>query len=88
MNVPKSGTEHLLTRIGQLLDLKMAETSLVSAHGQIRFLSRYFLRRNQRLEHGTQIFADYLKDDQFVEEVEEEGATQDMFTFQFIEEAI
>ena len=84
----ESITEHLLTRIGQLLDLKMAESSLVSAHGQIRFLSRYFLRRNQRLEHGAQIFAGYLKDDQFVEEVEQEGATQDLFTFQFIQEAI
>ena len=84
----ESITEHLLTRIGQLLGLKMAESSLVSAHGQIRFLSRYFLRRNQRLEHGAQIFAGYLKDDQFVEEVEQEGATQDLFTFQFIQEAI
>ena len=84
----ESVTEHLLTRIGQLLDLEMAESSLVSAHGQIRFLSRYFLGRNQNLVHGAEIFADYLKDDQFVKEVEEEGATQDMFTFQFIREAI
>ena len=84
----ESITEHLLTRIGQLLDLKMAESYLVSAHGQIRFLSRYFLERNQNLVHGAEIFADYLKDDQFVEEVEQEGATQDMFTFQFIKDAI
>ncbi len=84
----ESITEHLLTRIGQLLDLKMAESSLVSAHGQIRFLSRYFLGRNQRLEHGAQIFAGYLKDDAFVDEVEQAGAAQDMFTFQFIKEAI
>ena len=84
----ESITEHLLTRIGQLLDLKMAESYLMSAHGQIRFLSRYFLERNQNLVHGAEIFADYLKDDQFVEEVEQEGATQDMFTFQFIKDAI
>lgn len=84
----ESITEHLLTRIGQLLDLQMAESYLVSAHGQIRFLSRYFLERNQNLVHGAEIFADYLKDDQFVEEVEQEGATQDMFTFQFIKDAI
>ena len=84
----ESITEHLLTRIGQLLDLQMAESYLVSAHGQIRFLSRYFLERNQNLVHGAEIFADYLKDEQFVEEVEQEGATQDMFTFQFIKDAI
>jgi hypothetical protein len=84
----ESITEHLLTRIGQLLGLKMAESYLVSAHGQIRFLSRYFLKRNQSLVHGAQIFAGYLKDDEFVEEVEQVGATQDMFTFQFVKEAI
>ena len=84
----ESITEHLLTRIGQLLGLQMAESSLVSAHGQIRFLSRYFLGRNQNLVHGAEIFSDYLKDDQFVDEVEQVGAAQDFFTFQFIKEAI
>ncbi|MXX13112.1 MAG: hypothetical protein F4Z86_06650 [Gemmatimonadetes bacterium] len=84
----ESITEHLLTRIGQLLDLKMAESFLVSAHGQIRFLSRYFLGRNQNLVHGAEIFSDYLKGDEFVEEVEQVGAAQDFFSFEFIEEAI
>ncbi len=84
----ESITEHLLTRIGQLLGLKMAESYLVSAHGQIRFLSRYFLKRNQNLVHGAEIFSDYLKDEEFVEEVEQVGAAQDFFSFQFIEEAI
>ena len=54
----ESITEHLLTRIGQLLGLQMAESFLVSAHGQVRFLSRYFLGRNQNLVHGAEIFAD------------------------------
>ncbi len=84
----ESITEHLLTRIGQLLGLKMAESSLVSAHGQIRFLSRYFLKHKQRLVHGGEIFASYLEDKAFVEEVEQAGATQDFFTLQFIKEAI
>ena len=84
----ESITEHLLTRIGQLLGLQMAESFLVSAHGQIRFLSRYFLGRNQNLVHGAEIFAGYLEDKDFVEEVEQAGATQDLFTFQFVAEAI
>ena len=84
----ESVTEHLLTRVGQLLGLTMAESSLMSAHGQIRFLSRYFLNRNQILVHGAQIFSGYLEDKEFVEEVERMGATSDLFTFQFIEEAI
>ena len=84
----ESITEHLLTRIGQVLGLQMAESSLVSAHGQVRFLSRYFLGRNQNLVHGAEIFAGYLEDKDFVEEVERVGATQDLFTFQFVKEAI
>ena len=84
----ESITEHLLTRIGQILGLRMAESSLVSAHGQVRFLSRYFLQPNQSLVHGAQIFSVYLKDDEFVEEVDRIGATQDLFTFQFIRDAI
>ncbi len=84
----ESVTEHLLTRIGQLLGLKMADSLLMSAHGQIRFLSRYFLKRGQSLVHGAEVFAGYLEDNAFVEEVEQAGATSEMFTFQFVDEAL
>ena len=84
----ESITEHLLTRIGQLLGLQMAESSLVSVHGQVRFLSRYFLGRNQKLVHGAEIFGGYLEDESFVEKVEKAGATRDLFTFQVVAEAI
>ncbi len=84
----ESITEHLLTRIGQLLGLQMAESFLVSAHGQVRFLSRYFLGRNQKLVHGAEIFGGYLEDEAFVEEVERVGATRDLFTFQSVAAAI
>ncbi len=66
----------------------MAESSLRSAHGQIRFLSRYFLDPNENLVHGTEIFAGYLEDKAFVKEVEQAGADRDFFTFQFVDEAI
>ena len=84
----ESITEHLLTRVGQIIGLQMAESSLVSVHGQVRFLSKYFLEPNQSLVHGAEIFAGYLGDDEFIEEVDRHGATQDIFTFQFICEAI
>ncbi len=60
----------------------------MAAHGQIRFLSRYFLKKKQTLVHGAQIFASYLEDEQFVEEVERARAAREIFTFQFVEEAI
>ncbi len=84
----ESITEHLLTRIGQLLGLDMAQSSLRSAHGQVRFLSQYFLGPNQNLVHGTEIFAGYLEDEAFVKEVEQAGADRDLFTFQFVHKAI
>ena len=84
----ESITEHLLTRIGQELGLNMAHSCLRSAHGQIRFLSRYFLGPNENLVHGTEIFAGYLEDEAFVQEVEEAKAERDFFTFQFVREAI
>ena len=84
----ESITEHLLTRIGELLGLNMANSSLLSVHGQIRFLSKYFLKPDQNLVHGTEIFGGYLEDDQFVKEVEQAGADRDLFTFQFVHKAI
>ena len=84
----ESITEHLLTRIGQIIGLRMAESSLVSAHGQVRFLSKYFLKPNQSLVHGAEIFAGHLEDVEFVKDVDRQGATQDFFTFQFIREAV
>lgn len=84
----ESITEHLLTRIGEYLGLEMAHSRLMEVHGQVRFFSRYFLKENQSLVHGAQIFAGYLEDEAFVEEVEKAGAAREMFTFQFVEEAI
>lgn len=84
----ESITEHLLTRIGQLLGVRMAESKLMLAHGQIRFLSRYFLRAEQSLVHGAQIFASYLEDEAFVDAFEKDPEARDHFTFQFVAEAI
>src|ERR1039458_9065379 len=38
----ESVTEHLLTRVGQLLGLKMANSRLMWVRGQLRFLSEFF----------------------------------------------
>ena len=80
--------EHLLTRIGECIGVNMAESRLMRADRQIRFLSKYFLKSEERLVHGAEIFAGYLEDDKFVEEVEEEGLAREVFTFQFAVRAI
>ena len=67
----ESVTEHLLTRIGQALEIKVADSELMWFGPQLRFMSRYFLNgREQSLVHGAEIFAGHLADRDFVEEVE------------------
>lgn len=84
----ESITEYLLNRIGETLELEMAHSQLMVAGEQIRFLSRYFLKETEQLVHGAQIFAGFIADKNFVEEVERQKMARDFFTFQFVEAAI
>ncbi|MFV1980231.1 MAG: HipA domain-containing protein [Rhodothermia bacterium] len=84
----ESITEHLLTRLGQELGLNIPESELRFVDNQIRFHSRYFLGKDENLTHGAQIFAAYLEDDEFVEEVEAKGMAREFFTFEFVVEAV
>ena len=70
----ESVTEYLLNQIGETMGFKMAESKLMHSHNQLRFLSKYFLTNPDNiLDHGAQIFASYLGDIAFAEEVEEKG---------------
>lgn len=85
----ESITEHLLTRIGQALGLNMADSRLMCFGEQLRFLSRYFLKNDSHsLVHGAEIFEGYLQDRAFVETVEKQNEARNIFTFQFVEEAL
>lgn len=84
----ESVTEYLLNRIGDILGLNMADSKLMMAGKQLRFLSRYFLQKDERLVHAAEIFAGYLQDDLIVEEIENKGRAREFFTFKFVEEAI
>jgi hypothetical protein len=84
----ESITEHLLTRIGQLMGLKMANSRLMWIRGQLRFLSEYFLREDESLVHGAEIFAGYLEDLEFVKQVEQMRMSQEIFTLQVVEAAV
>ena len=84
----ESITEHLLTRIGQLLGLQMANSRLMWVRRQLRFLSEYFLRKDESLIHGAEIFAGYLADEKFVDQVGQERMEREIFTFQVVEDAV
>ncbi len=79
----ESITEQFLTDVGNAFGFNMAQTKLCLIGGQIRLLSKYFLSNDEKLEHGAEIYAAYLEDRQFVEEVEQMKLTQDFFTITF-----
>jgi len=58
----ESINEHLLNRIGEVLDLNMAKSYLRLADNQIRFLSKYFTKKDEELVHGANIFSAYLNE--------------------------
>lgn len=85
----ESITEQLLTRLGETMGLRMADSKLMSAGGQLRFCSRYFLNGDDILVHGAQILAGYLADRPFVEQVQQDPKLErEIFTFQVVCTAI
>lgn len=85
----ESITEYLLNQLGTIFGLQMAESDLAIINGQLRFLSKYFLKpRQEELVHGAEIFAGYLQDSSIVEQIEEQNLAQDLFTLQFVEKAV
>lgn len=85
----ESITEQLMTRIGQTIGIKVAESNLMLAKGQLRFLSKYFLNiKDEQLVHGSEIITAYIKDEEFVQKVDEANQTKELFTFESILDAI
>jgi hypothetical protein len=83
-------TEHLLNRIGTFFGFNIAPSELAYLGGQIRFLSKYFLDKpnEQILEHGADLYAGYLNDKEFVEEIEKKHKSPEFFTVRFTQETI
>jgi len=68
--------------------MDIADSRLMTVRGQLRFLSRYFLKPDESLVHGAEIFADFLNDQNFVDEVEKADREREVFTFEVVEEAV
>lgn len=85
----ESVIEYMMNRVGQVLGLHMNEVRLVRANEQIRFLSRYFLKADEKLVHGAEICGQHLGDMDLAEEIALNRKTaRELFTFQFIRDAI
>lgn len=84
----ESITEQLLTRIGQVFGLRIADSKLRLVHEQVRFMSKYFLnRREEQLIHGAQIFEQCLGKEDYAA-LAEKRTESEYFTFQMVCEAI
>lgn len=86
----ESITELLMNRRGTIFGLTMADSRIAKIGGQLRFLSRYFLHSDkEELVHGADILAGYLNEStRYIEEVDEQKMTRDLFTLQVIEKAV
>jgi len=85
----ESVIEYMINRIGQVIGLNMNEIKLVRANGQIRFLSKYFLIKDEQLIHGAEICGAYLEDMPMAQEIANHKTTsRELFTFEFIKEAV
>lgn len=80
----ESITEQLISDIGKWYGFNLADSKICSLGGQIRFLSRYFLKKHtDELYHGADMYAGYLNDKQFVDDIELQRMTQAFFTISF-----
>jgi uncharacterized protein (DUF779 family) len=85
----ESVIEYLINRIGQEMSLNMNEVKLVKANKQIRFLSRYFLSKGEKLVHGAEICGEHLGDIPMAQEIANNKSTsRELFTFEFIKDSI
>ena len=85
----ESVIEFMINRIGQELGLDMNDVCLLKINGQIRFLSKYFLNKNDMLIHGAEICGEYLDDMDLAKQIaNEKNTSRELFTFGFIKQAI
>ena len=85
----ESVIEFLINQVGIALGLNMNEVELVMVNGHLRFLSKDFVGRGQKLVHGIEILAEYFEDRTFVEEINANRKTRrEYLTFDEVEQAI
>ncbi len=83
--------EYLIFRIGKILDFDLAESKIVIAEGQLRFLSKYFLIENaQILRHGLEFLVNsgLFQSREYIHEIDKSGAIRKVLTLQIIEKIL
>jgi hypothetical protein len=85
----ESVIEYVMNKLGESLGISINETELVLVNGQIRFLSKNFLRKGQKLIHGIEIISEYFQDEQFIKQIDRNKKERRKYlTFELIEKSI
>lgn len=82
-------TEYAIFLIGGILGVRLAHGGVAVYHGQLRFLSRVFLRTDipQELVHGMQLFNELYDEGTVQQALKDELSEQAMFSVQRIKAA-
>jgi hypothetical protein len=83
----ESVIEQLITRIGQCFGVCIADSKLRIIDGQVRFLSKYFLKGGEQLAHGAEIYEYSLGKENYAE-LSANKQEAEFFSFQMTCEAI
>jgi hypothetical protein len=84
----ESITEQLITEIGKIYGLKIADSKLRVVDRQVRFMSKYFLNRKfEQLTHGAEIYEYSLGKENYAQ-LAENKTESDFFTFEMTIEAL
>lgn len=69
----ESVTEQLITEIGKMIRVKIAESRLANIEGIVRFCSKHFHSKKQVLNHGAEILSRYIdeSDSKWVDELDQ-----------------
>lgn len=83
----ESITEQLITEIGKIYSLKIADSKLRVVDRQVRFMSKYFLNRKiEQLTHGAEIYEYSLGKENYAQIAEKKS--ESVFTFEMTREAL
>jgi HipA-like protein len=80
-------TEYAIYLIGRSLGVSVAGAKIASYKGQLRFLSRYFLREPEELVHGMQLFNELYDENLVLGVLRDELSEQAMFSVQAVKAA-
>ncbi|MGB5941587.1 MAG: HipA domain-containing protein [Leeuwenhoekiella sp.] len=84
----ESITEYIINKLGENLGLSINDTRLVIIKSQVRFLSKNFLKKNEKLIHGIEVLGEYFEDVEFAKELDEDKKERRKYlTFELIEKA-